>query len=628
MADVFISYARPDRGWIDQLAAALTAEGLDVWWDRNLTGGSDFSAELEVQLNAARTVLVAWSKSSVQSNWVADEATEGRDRGCLVPISIDGERPKLGFRQFQTLPLQDWNGDREAPEFQALVATIKAKMDGTAPPVMMTATTTSSPSRSPAIGLAVVALIGVAALVAVLAFRSDRQETSPASAIANSADRTVTETAAQSIAILPFADMSAEKNQAFFSEGVAEEILNVLARVDRLKVASRTSSFRYRNRVDLDARTIASELAVRHLLDGSVRKAGDNVRVTVRLVDGPSDRTLWSRTFDQVLSVENLLSIQDDIATSVVEELGGRIGIGSADTLRFAAAAATDDLLAYEVFLEGRDLFSRRQTENLQAIVAKFEEAVRLDPDFSREWEALAAAYSVSPGWGLEDRPYATLAVDAANRALALRQDLALARAVLGANATYEGAPDYVRSIDEYGRAIELDPDDPVPWSWRGQEFAELGFFDDAERDLRRALELDPADSVAKMWLGRTFFYAGKLESALNTFLELDDEARHISLVYPLALALAANGEQKLLEELRSRTPGPGLDAAFVDDLVVDPDFDVEKGYAGFRKMLADSYGLGPSLPTLAEWLHSYKRYSEILVRRRTRGETVWWYRY
>lgn len=630
MAEIFISYAHEDHEQIAQLAGALASAGFDVWWDRNLAGGAEFSKELEARLNAAQAVVVVWSRSSVESNWVADEASEGRDRGCLVPVVIDDARPRIGFRQYQTLQFDGWKGNRDAVEFQQLVSVLNSHLQSDGPATRPAAVEGPSPRRFWNLKLAGVTTVAAAMIAALFAIGFAGDEEKERQALAEQAAQAGVEStvADQSIAILPFTDMSAEQDQAYFSEGVAEEILNVLTRVNRLKVASRTSSFRFKNRDDIGSKTIARDLGVRHLLEGSVRKAGETIRVTVGLVDSSRDETIWSRTFDQVLTVENVLSIQDEIAVSVVEALGGKIGIGNADTQRFAAAAATDNLAAYEVFLEGRELFSRRRTENLPAIISLFEKAVRLDSDFSRAWEALAATYSVAPGWGVVDRPYHSLAIEAANRALALRPDLALATAVLGTSATFEGAPDYVRSIDQYSRAIELDRYDPTLWSWRGQELSELGFFDAAEQDLRQALELDPASTVSQLWLARTLFYAGKLEAATRAFMVLDDQMGSVVNVRALALTLAVEGREDLLEELRSQAIGPGLEARFISDLFEDTDFDFEQGYTEYMAMLEEAYGYVPGLPARADFLHSYKRFADIPTPLRTSGHTVWWYKY
>ena len=161
-----------------------------------------------------------------------------------------------------------------------------------------------------------------------------------------------------SIAVLPFEDLSPSGDQQYFSDGIAEEILNVLVRLEGLEVASRTSAFRFRDREDIGIPGIAGELEVRHVLEGSVRKAGDTIRVTAQLIDGETDKHLWSDTYDRSLTAENVFAIQDEIATSIVAAL--RASIELPDTSTPHVSVSTDNLDAYELYLQARGLFNAR----------------------------------------------------------------------------------------------------------------------------------------------------------------------------------------------------------------------------------------------------------------------------
>ncbi len=294
-----------------------------------------------------------------------------------------------------------------------------------------------------------------------------------------------------SIAVLAFSDMSAEGNQGYFSDGIAEEILNALAHVNGLKVASRTSSFQFR-KSDLGIPAIAQKLGVRHILEGSVRKAGTMVRITAQLIDAPSDRHLWSQAFDRPLTTANLFAIQDEISKAIVAQLTMTIGgvPGAVIPVATAALAAdTADVDAYDLYLQGRALFIARTRQNLSKAASVLKQALGKDPKFARAWETLAAVYTVSEAWGVRDlTDYQHAALDAAATATRLDPKLSLPFAVRGLvqsnllvrdqRATWE------ESLASLTQAIANDPKDATAYAWRSMNFRSLGYFDRARADL------------------------------------------------------------------------------------------------------------------------------------------------
>jgi TolB-like protein len=234
-----------------------------------------------------------------------------------------------------------------------------------------------------------------------------------------------------SIAVLPFTDMSPGKDQEYFSDGISEELLNLLVRVDGLKVASRTSSFTYKGE-NLNIPEIASELKVDHILEGSVRKADNRVRITAQLIDVTTDRHLWSDTYDRELV--DIFTIQDEIANAIVEALRTELGMLQ-DAPAITVTAATGNLDAYESYLQARELFIAR--DKLEESIRLFEQAVALDPDFARAWEGLGAVYSVAESWDIRDREYSKLAVEVSRKALELNPDLSMPWAVIGTQTVY-----------------------------------------------------------------------------------------------------------------------------------------------------------------------------------------------
>src|SRR5210317_902904 len=229
-----------------------------------------------------------------------------------------------------------------------------------------------------------------------------------------------------SIAVLPFADLSPAGDQEYFSDGIAEEILNVLVRIDDLKVASRTTSWGFKGQEALGIPFIAEKMNVRHVLEGSVRKSGETVRITAQLIDADTDLHLWSETYDRTLTAESVFEVQDDIAQAIVEQLGI---IMDGDAVAPSHASDTKNISAYELYLEAWQLFVERRS--LPRAIGLFEQAVAADPGFARAWSGLAATYNVAPGWGFNDRGYSTLAREAAETAIRLNPELSLPYAVL-----------------------------------------------------------------------------------------------------------------------------------------------------------------------------------------------------
>ncbi len=318
-----------------------------------------------------------------------------------------------------------------------------------------------------------------------------------------------------SIAVLPFADLSASGDQEYFSDGIAEEILNVLVRIDGLEVASRTTSFGFKGQESLGIPYIAEKMSVRHVLEGSVRKAGDTVRITAQLIDAQSDKHLWSETYDRTLNAESIFEIQDEIAGAIVKQLGVLINTGTGAP---EIVADTQNLEAYELYLQAHKLFIER-TDFLRSIKL-FEQAVAADPTFARATAGLAAAYIIAPGWGITDRDYYALAKDAADKAIALDPDLSLAYAVLGLERSARSPPDLEASRANYDKAVELDDQEATTIFWRGMFSMDLGYFDSAAKDYARCLEIDPAYQICRRGLAMAKLFAGDLEEAERLFEE------------------------------------------------------------------------------------------------------------
>jgi len=311
----------------------------------------------------------------------------------------------------------------------------------------------------------------------------------------------------RSIAVLPFADMSPEQDQQYFTDGLSEELLNLLVRVDDLQVASRTSSFAYRGST-LGIPEISRALNVGHILEGSVRKDGDRIRITAQLIETGSDRHVWSENFDRELN--DIFAIQDEIANAIVQALTGEMGIGGDKAV--TVEAATDNLDAYAMYLAARELFIKRET--IDESIRLFRAAIELDPEFARAWEGLAAAEAVGNAWisgdGIDHGPRAK---EAAEQALVLNPDLSMPFAVLGLHAT--NRHDMLGALDFYNLAIEKDAKNTSAWLWKGLLLKDVGYLDDAILSLEQCLTIDPGYQNCRQHMAVAYLNKGDVTRAV-----------------------------------------------------------------------------------------------------------------
>lgn len=427
-----------------------------------------------------------------------------------------------------------------------------------------------------------------------------------------------------SIAVLPFVDLSPAGDQEYFSDGIAEEILNLLTRVGGLKVASRTSAFGFKGQEALGIPLIAEKLKVRHVLEGSVRKSGDTIRITAQIIDAASDEHLWSKTYDRELTTDNIFTIQDEIAKVIVEQLAGMIG-EDADMLEVGAKADTQNLSAYEAYLEARSMFERRNTLNLPDIMKKLKFAVDADPNFARAWEKLAASYSVAPSWGIRDRDYIRLSNEAARRAIALDPDLSLPYAVLGSNLTERPPGEFKDAFAYFDQALQRDPNNATAYLWRAEDNVVTGFFDKAKADLMRCLDIDPKYLLCRSWLTKVNFYLGNRTQALANYAGVVSNGGR-ALTADVALEYAAAGEYDLARWALAR---------FFSDFdlmhgrsellyraLTDPEFNFEKEAQVFEieyRAIHGNYNVGSYL--FHFMLKQYDQLSPSFT------HTIWWRR-
>lgn len=328
--------------------------------------------------------------------------------------------------------------------------------------------------------------------------RSDAPIASPASA--------------RSIAVLAFDDLSPEGDQEYFADGISEELLNLLARIDALKVAARTSSFKYKG-TQTDIADIGRELNVDTVLEGSVRKAGDQLRITAQLIDARSGFHLWSESFDRQL--DNVFAVQDEIAQAIVDQLRLEFDVET------ATASRTGNEAAYDLYLQGRSLVREPSRDRLLRAVDLFERALELDPEFGAAWSGIADAWLWLEDYGgfspAEAFPNAEAA---ARRALALDPSAAEALASMGrVQSSYYNDP---QEAERYFRqAIAANPSFIPVYSYYSDSLRQTGRMSESVSNLRRAVELDPLSRFMRSRLAGRLTDIGAFEESWQRVNEL-----------------------------------------------------------------------------------------------------------
>ncbi|MDB5694150.1 MAG: hypothetical protein JWO81_3213 [Alphaproteobacteria bacterium] len=518
---IFLSYSRADRALVAPLAEALERSGATVWWDALMEGGAAFAHRIEDQLESADAVVVIWSKTAVRSDWVRDEAGHGRDAGKLVPVTIDGTAPPLGFRQYHVVDLSQWKGSPDDPAFRAVLGGVAGAGGAAAP--RPAAKPARISRRAALVGGGAVLIGGAAGLVALL----HPWRRGPAD---------------NSIAVLPFRNISGDRSQAYFSDGLAEEVRAALAQNSALKVAAPTSSNMFRDSSD-DAEAIGRRLGVGYLLEGSVRRVGDVVRIAAQLIDTGTGFASWSQDFERKLV--DVFAVQSEIAATVADALAVRVAQPA------SLPGGTRNSAAYDSYLRGRALFNADQGEESdRAALAQFDAAVALDPDYatahaarSRSLAGIATQYAKAG----ELKTLYDQAIGAARRATALAPDLAAAHLAL-AFALFTGRLDFrdargpferaaslgkgdadilllyalyaskarraAAAAEAVGRSLGLDALNPRAWRASASVAYAARRWSDVKPAAERALSLNPQISNAHAMIGNAAYAEGRFADA------------------------------------------------------------------------------------------------------------------
>jgi serine/threonine-protein kinase len=388
----------------------------------------------------------------------------------------------------------------------------------------------------------IAALIAVVAIVAAALFviRLNRREITSASArnVAPSASA-LTPLPEKSIAVLPLENLSHDPDNVYFAEGMQDEILARLSKIADLKVISRTSTQKYKSAPD-NLREIAKQLGVGNVLEGSVQKSGDAVRVNVQLINALNDAHLWGDVYERKLT--DIFAVESDIAKTIADTLQAKL---TGAEKQLIAAQPTTDLTAYELYLKGRSLWSKRGGENLRQAIGFYEQAIARDPKYALAYTGLAEAYVLLPAYtGTAPQDAYPTAKAAALKALQLDEKLAEAHTALGLLLCI-GDLDMAGSISEFQRAIALNPNYATAHHWYGNgPLLALGRFEEAIAEGKRAIELDPLSPIINADLGQNLYNARRYDEAiaqLRKTLEIDPTFYYAH--YNLGMALQRKGD-------------------------------------------------------------------------------------
>src|SRR5438094_5323802 len=342
----------------------------------------------------------------------------------------------------------------------------------------------------------------------------------------------------KSIAVLPFENRSDDKANAYFADGIQEEILTRLAKIADLKVISRTSTQHYKSAPE-NLPEIARQLGVAHILEGSVPKSGDAVRVNVQLIKAANDSHLWADTFDRKLT--DIFSVETEVATKIAETLQAKLTGAERNAI---AARPTENTHAYQLYLKGRFFWNKRTGENLKKAADYFNQAIAADPNYALAYAGLAGVYVLMPFYSVgAPRDCYPRAKAAAKKALEQEDALAEAHTALAQVHCYYDF-DFSQATSEFQRAIELNPNYATAHQWYGNSaLVALGRFDEAIAEVKRAIELDPLSLVINTDLGATYYRARRYDEAieqLHKTLELDPGFYYAR--WNLGSALSAKG--------------------------------------------------------------------------------------
>jgi TolB-like protein/Flp pilus assembly protein TadD len=541
---VFISYASQDAAVAAALVEALERHGVKCWIaPRDVKAGALYADAIVRAISGAKAFVLVLSESAIASSHVSKEIERASSKKRpIIALRIDAAplTPALEYFLSESQWVEAQAGNIDAA-YVKLIDAIREPARA-APETLVTGVPGTSAGMASAAHpksrrnwiLLAVGLAVVAALAALLAPKfwpakhaAAEQRTTAAASVINN----------KSIAVLPFVDMSEKHDQEYFADGMAEEIIDLLAKVPDLRVPARTSSFYFKGK-STKVPDIARELSVAHVLEGSIRRSGNQIRVTAQLVRADTGYHLWSQTYDRDL--QDVFKVQDDIANAVVQAL--QITLMGGPLTR--QKGGTQNLEAYQLYLRAVSAELQNTKASMESGREYLEQAIKLDPTFGLAWAwmALDSMELADGGYVLPTEGYPR-AKQQAQHALELSPDLVMAHYVLQHVYQYYDW-DWAASEAEGRRALSVDPTNSNALMGAGLLSSTLGHGDDAERQILAALASDPLNTFARESLGFVQYYAGRFASADASYRKLLDLAPDFEWIHwYLGKTLLAEGK-------------------------------------------------------------------------------------
>ena len=570
MSHVFISYARSDEPLACLIADNLREDGFEVWRDDELPAHRGYAEVIEERVQGAKAVVVLWSAEAAKSQWVRAEADTARTAQTLIQASLDGSVPPMPFNQIQCADLKNWEGQRTSPGWRKLVASV-----GELAGMPTTAESTRPSSRD------------------------------------------------VSICVLPFQNMSGDVEQEYFSDGISEDITTDLSKVSALEVIARNTAFTFKGQA-VNVCDVAHKLGVTHVLEGSVRKVGERVRITAQLIDGKSGGHVWADRYDRDLT--DIFTIQDEISKAIVAALKLKL---MPEEKKAIEKRGTTNAEAYNLYLLARQYWitgnhgDPRREERVMRICSR---AVEIDPYYAHAWALLALAQSsLRYGYGQDiDDGFA-----AANAALAVDPTIAEAHLPMFKRLQERGQPeaaaakmeiairlgadswsvnkeagrfylsrrDVPAATSHYEKAVELMETDFHAWAMLATCYSALGeqakLREVAKRmvsESQKAVQQDPSNGAALGILAGGYAILGEVAKTrewIDRALLIDPDNLNMRYNFACILADALRDKEAALKMLESTISRSGAYQVMIAD--TDTDFDAIRDDPRFQKIITDA---------------------------------------
>ncbi len=476
--DIFLSYSRKDQAVARLYAEALQAAGFSVWWDVTLRSGEAYDEVTEAALRGAKAVVVLWSQTSVASRWVRAEATLAQRQGSFLPLMIEPcERPVM-FELTQTPDLSHWQGEPDDPALLGFLADVARLVGGEAAPAAAAATPRAAP----------------------LPMAGPAMPQKP------------------SIAVMPFAQIGGDDDN-FLADGLTEEISTMLSHFSTLFVIAGQSSLSYRGTAKAPG-TVARELGVRYLLEGSVRRAGPRVRIAAKLIDAVAGEQLWAERFDDDLA--DVFELQDRIASAVASTIDFQVHEAELKRVTMRPTQSPD---AYELYLRTAAGLRRYTPEAVAEAISHAERAIAIDPDYGWALAALGHCHAMRfmNRWGEDPEVERARAREYSERALRVAGgDPHVLAMCAGSQMNIYGDFELAARLIE--RALELNPESHLGLYWGGWIDLEFNRLERALERLQRTHRLNPQSQLsmlARCGIGQCLFFLGRHDESVTLLGEL-----------------------------------------------------------------------------------------------------------